>query len=229
METRRREVLDSGFVELIDFMGDDDAPVDAARVSFEKSANQYTTEQNDRLMRFLIDNEHGSPLEMVTFKFRVSAPVVVWWHWVRHRMSNFNFASGRYIPFKENRVYIPTSWRIQSKTNKQGSDPDARLSPELSEEFNKRRDDLYLAAYGLYNEMLEHGVAREQARLVLPFAAVYYEAIFQANARSLMNFIALREKPDAQLEIREYAKAIKSIVSETHPRIFPADKPVRRV
>ena len=82
-------------------------------------------------------------------------------------------------------------------------------------------DALYEAAFELYKDMLDNGVAREQARLVLPFGACYYEAIVQMNARSLQNFLALRRSGDAQSEIRDYADAIYAIVHESHPRIFP--------
>ena len=123
----RREVLDKGFVELVDYMGDDDAPVDAARVSFDRRAQEFTDEQNDKLYRYLRDHNHKSPSEMADFKFRVHAPVVTWWQWTRHRMASYNFVSGRYVPFTEDQFYIPTEWlrtqwRKQSESNKQGSD-----------------------------------------------------------------------------------------------------------
>jgi len=214
------DVLDRGKVELIDFMGDDDAPVDAARVSFGRSANQFTDEQNEKLTQYLIEHGHTTPFEMVTFKFRVKAPVVVWWHWVRHRIASYNFISGRYVPLDETEVYTPDEWRAQSATNKQGSD--GIVGDEvLTRIFNRRRDELYTKAFELYQQMLTAGVAREQARLVLPFGACYYEAIVQMNARSLQNFLALRRGGDAQSEIRAYADALYLIVHQTHPRIFP--------
>lgn len=215
----RREVLDRGFVELIDFMGDDDAVVDAARVSFGKSAHQYTDEQNERLTKFLRDHNHGTPFEMVTFKFRVKAPVLVWWHWVRHRIASYNFISGRYVPFDETEVHRPAAWRRQDPNVKQGSFGSFDGKQALL--FDALREELYAQAFALYQQMLDAGVAREQARLVLPFGACFYEAIVQMNARSLGNFLALRRGGDAQSEIRDYAEAVYSIVHETHPRIFP--------
>lgn len=217
----RRDVLDIGYVELIDFMGDDDAVVDAARVSFGKSAHQYTDEQNARLQQYLIDHNHGTPFEMVTFKFRVKAPVLVWWHWVRHRIASYNFISGRYVPFDEGQVYAIAAdqWRAQSATNKQGSDG---LIPEGDGDALTSAYDAHVAkSFELYEWALGLGVAREQARVFLPFAGCYYEAIVQMNARSLGNFLALRRGGDAQSEIRAYADAVYSIVHETHPRIFP--------
>lgn len=216
---KRVDTLDRGFVELIDFMGDDDAVVDAARVSFGKSANQYTDEQNERLTKYLLDHNHGTPFEMVTFKFRVKAPVLVWWHWVRHRMASYNFISGRYVPFDETEVHRPGAWRRQDPNVKQGSF--GQFDGKLAVLFDTRRDQLYQQAFDLYNEMLDAGVAREQARLVLPFGACYYEAIVQMNARSLKNFLDLRRAGNAQSEIRDYADAVYTIVNQTHPRLFP--------
>lgn len=399
----RKEVLDKGYVELIDYMGDDDAPVDAARVSFAKAAENYTKEQNDKLTKYLLDHKHGTPFEMITYKFRVHAPVVVWWQWVRHRhmclsadteitfnrpdkwklgyhaaqsgnqgqkftlerlyknwndptirpkmdnmllrnyneelkefqvayisdimysgkkhlyqittengrtlkcskehrlltsngwftledavglelsssglpvmskecflatnpemrVSNkltvsyskvtkiiylgiqdcydievrgnfhnfvangivvhnsYNFTSGRYIPFQEDQVYVPALWRKQSTSNKQGSAPGEYLDQMSARTVNNKFKELIENSYELYDYMINTaGVAKEQARLVLPGFAMYYTAIVQCNARSLMNFLSLRDEDHAQSEIRDYAKAIKDIVSQTHPRIF---------
>lgn len=214
-------VLDEyGSVELIDYMGEEDAVVDAARVSFAKQASNYTPEENLRLLRYLIKHNHESPFEMVTFKFRIKAPVIVWWHWVRHRIASYNFASGRYIPFREDECYRPTEWRMQSSSNKQGSDPTKKLDPGLSDLFSDRRDSLYEQCYELYEDMLEAGIAKEQARLVLPFAAVHYEAIWQVNCRSLTNFLVLRMGEDAQQEIRDYANAMCNLVRTSHPNLF---------
>lgn len=216
---KRVDLLDGGYVELIDFMGDEDAPVDAARVSFGKRAAEYPTERNEALLRYLQEHNHETPFEMCVFKFRVRAPVVVWWHWVRHRIASYNFISGRYVPFSETDVHRPHTWRKQSVSNKQGSD--GELDPTQALFFDIRRDELYDTAFALYNDMLEAGVAREQARLVLPFAATYYDAIVCMNGRSLANFLKLRRGGDAQSEIREYADAVHEIVHETHPKLFP--------
>ena len=215
-----RTVLDDGYVELVDFMGDEDAVVDAARVSFGKRATQYTTQQNDGLRRYLKEHQHNTPFEMVVFKFRVRAPVMVWWHWVRHRMASYNLISGRYVPFTETDVHLPQDWRKQDPNAKQGS-LDENVSEQLAWSFNARRNHLYALAFGLYTDMMAAGVAREQARLVIPFAAVYYDGIVQMNASSLAHFLNLRRAGDAQSETRDYADAVYSIVSKTHPKLFP--------
>ncbi len=213
------EVLDHGYVELIDYMGEDSSVVEAARVSYNKRPESYTDDANSRLLQYLIDHNHGTPFEMVTFKFRVRAPAMVWWHWVRHRMASYNFQSGRYTPLDDAPVYKPAVWRKQSKVNKQGSDG------EVSEDIGKYLNSVYEAqiesCVKTYRALLDAGVAKEQARLVLPGFAVYYEAIVQMNARSLKNFIDLRLGDDAQMETREYAKAIRTLVRKTHPKIFP--------
>lgn len=219
MKTIRESVLDDGYVELIDFMGDDNAPIDAARVSFGKDSSQFTDDQNDKLRTYLLAHKHETPFEMVTFKFRMRAPVVVWWHVVRHRIASYNFISGRYTEFVETDVYKPTKWRKQSTDNKQCSDG-LIDSDQWNDIFNNDRDRLYEDAFRLYETMLRKGVAREQARLVLPFGAVYYDAIVQMNGRSLMNFLRLRTSGDAQSETRDYAEAIKRIVQKTHPKTF---------
>lgn len=217
-----REVLNGGYVSLIDVMGSEDAVVDAARVSFGRRAATETPEKNARLLRYLREHHHDSPFEMVAYKFRVRAPVVVWWHWVRHRVASYNFISGRYVPFEETHVYrVPNDgWRRQSTSNKQGSEAGAFLDKEAGTLLNASITRLYADAFELYQQMLDDGVAREQARLVLPFAAVYYDAIVCYNARSLANFIRLRAAPDAQYEIQEYAEAVRYIVKAVHPRLW---------
>lgn len=217
-------VLDRGYVELIDYMGDQNAVVDAARVSFGKRSDQYSDEQNARLLKYLIDHNHGTPFEMIVYKFRIKAPVVVWWQFVRHRIASYNFISGRYVPFSETEIYRPKEWRLQSSSNKQGSS-DEVLDETVADLFNEKIHKLYEDAFHIYDKMInEHNVAREQARLVLPFAAVYYEAIVCMNARSLQNFLSLRQDSHAQSEIQEYANAMRKIVSTTHPNIFGTTK-----
>lgn len=215
----RREVLDRGYVELIDYMGEDvDATVDAARVSFSKRADQFSHEKNLGLMSYLEAHKHTSPLEMTVFKFRIKAPVLVWWQLVRHRIASYNLQSGRYVPFDETESYRPDVWRLQSSDNKQGSD--GELDPNTAEFLSEQRDELYFEAFALYHRMLEAGIAKEQARLVLPFGACYYTGIVCINARSLKNFLGLRLGKDAQSEIRWYAEAVDDILKTTHPETF---------
>lgn len=201
---KRVEVLDKGWVELQDLMGDDLAIVNAARVSF--LGESKGSAQDKKLLFYLLRHRHTSPFEQVEFKFRVRAPLLVWWQWVRHRTWNFNAQSGRYTPFQEDDFYVPAVWRRQAKDNKQGSegtiDPaeDQRLTGELIAHYEH--------GYRLYEQALAAGVAKEQARLFLPGFSVYYTWVAKIDAHNLMHFLALRMAPDAQEEIRVYAQAI---------------------
>ena len=198
------KVLDKGWIELQDMMGDDLAIVNAARVSF--LGESKGTEADKKLLFYLMRHRHTSPFEQVEFKFRVCAPVLVWWQWARHRMWHYNAQSGRYTPFKENDFYVPDTWRKQATDNKQGSegviDPaDAgHLTAELLAHYQK--------SFALYEQALAAGVAKEQARLFLPGFSVYYIWVAKTDAHNLMHFLSLRMAADAQEEIRSYAQAI---------------------
>jgi thymidylate synthase (FAD) len=198
------EVLDKGWIELQDMMGDDLAIVNAARVSFLGESKD--DEQDKRLLFYLLRHRHTSPFEQVEFKFRVRAPLIVWWQWARHRMWHYNAQSGRYTPFKENDFYVPFSWRKQSPDNKQGSE--GVLDPAAAEPLTEKLVAHYEQGYALYEEALAAGVAKEQARLFLPGFALYYTWVAKTDAHNLMHFMSLRAAPDAQEEIRVYAQAI---------------------
>jgi len=201
---QRVEVLDKGWIELQDMMGDDLAIVNAARVSF--LGESKGDEQDKRLLFYLLRHRHTSPFEQVEFKFRVRAPLIVWWQWARHRMWHYNAQSGRYTPFEENDFYVPLNWRKQSPDNKQGSE--GTLDPTEAEPLTEKLTSLYEQGYALYEEALAAGVAKEQARLFLPGFALYYTWIAKTDAHNLMHFLSLRAAPDAQEEIRVYAQAI---------------------
>lgn len=208
---KRVDVLDKGWVELVDLMphpaaevAGDLAIVNAARVSF--LGESKGAEKDKKLLFYLLRNRHTSPFEMVEFKFRIRAPLVMWWQHVRHRTANINMQSGRYTPFDENDFYVPDVWRKQSKSNKQASegeidsDTDAALTEKLLAHYDQ--------SYELYAGALEAGVSREMARLFLPGFAVYYTGVWKNDAHNLMKFLHLRTANDAQYEIRAYAQAI---------------------
>jgi thymidylate synthase (FAD) len=198
------KILDQGWIELQDVMGDDLAIANAARVSFLGETKGQ--EADKKLIFYLLRHRHTSPFEQVEFKFRVRAPVLVWWQWVRHRTWHVNAQSGRYTPFHESDFYEPSGWRRQSESNKQGSEGEIdsadaeRLSMLLSEHYRR--------SFELYQQALDAGVAKEQARLFLPGFGVYYTWICKVDAHNLMHFLTLRTAPDAQAEIRAYARAI---------------------
>ena len=208
---KRVEVLDKGWIELVDMMPHPDsaisgdlAIVNAARVSF--LGESKGPERDKKLLFYLLRHRHTSPFEMVEFKFRVRAPLVTWWQWVRHRTWNMNAQSGRYTPFNENDFYVPNPWRKQSIDNKQASE--GFLEEPGNLELTKKLLDHYEQGYRLYTEALERGVSKEMARLFLPGFSVYYTWVTKIDAHNLMHFLRLRMASDAQYEIRVYAEAI---------------------
>lgn len=208
---KRVDVLDKGFVELLDLMPHpstsvpgDLAIVNAARVSF---MGESKGEEKDRkLLFYLLRNHHTSPFEMVEFKFRVRAPVVTWWQWVRHRTWNFNAQSGRYTAFEENDYYVPDVWRKQAASNKQASE--GEVDPETNTRLTADLIAHYEQGFKLYEAALAAGVSKEMARLYLPGFSVYYTWVTKVDAHNLMHFLRLRMAGDAQYEIRVYAQAI---------------------
>ncbi len=208
---KRVDVLDKGWIELVDLMPHPDsgvsgdlAIVNAARVSF--LGESKGPERDKRLLFYLLRHRHTSPFEMVEFKFRVRAPLVTWWQWVRHRTWNMNAQSGRYTPFKENDFYVPDAWRKQSKDNKQASEG---FLPQPDDQTLRRSLMAhYDEGYRLYSEALDKGVSKEMARLFLPGFSVYYTWVTKIDAHNLMHFLRLRMAGDAQYEIRVYAAAI---------------------
>jgi thymidylate synthase (FAD) len=208
---KRVSLLDKGFVEFVDLMphpnseiSGDLAIVNAARVSF--MGESKGEEKDKKLLFYLMRNLHTSPFEMVEFKFRVRAPLITFWQWVRHRTWNANAQSGRYTEFEETDFYVPDVWRKQSASNKQASEGqvDDATNGVLLEKLNQH----YTQAFQLYEEALAAGVSKEMARLFLPGFSVYYTWVMKVDAHNLMHFLKLRMASDAQYEIRVYAQAI---------------------
>lgn len=208
---KRVDVLDKGWIELVDLMPHPDteisgdlAIVNAARVSF--LGESKGEERDKKLLFYLLRNQHTSPFEMVEFKFRLRAPVLTFWQLVRHRTLSINMQSGRYTPFEEDDFYVPDVWRKQSTDNKQASE--GEVSADENSDFNDKLLAHYERGFALYSEALESGVSREMARLFLPGFAVYYTGVIKVDAHNLMRFLRLRMASDAQYEIRVYAQAI---------------------
>ncbi len=217
---RRIDVLDKGFVELVDLMphpamgiSGDLAIVNAARVSF--LGDSKGGEADKKLLFYLLRHEHTSPFEMVEFKFRLRCPLVTYWQLVRHRTANLNLQSGRYTPFEENDFYVPSVWRKQSKNNKQASE--GELDPAESDELTRKLIAHYEQSYALYEQALGKGVSKEMARLFLPGFSVYYTGVWKIDAHNLMRFLRLRMAQEAQYEIRAYANAIHEFFREALP------------
>lgn len=212
--------LSGGTLALIDVMphpscgvSADLAVVNAARVSFLGESKGDAADK--KLLFYLMRNRHTSPFEQVVLKFRVRAPLITWWQWVRHRTWSFNFQSGRYTEFDECDFYVPDVWRRQSASNKQASD--GEVDSDISYTMQDALMDHTTTGYQLYRSAIESGVAREMARLFLPGFAVFYEAIATVDAHNLMQFIRLRDHEHAQHEIRVYAQAMREIMREIMP------------
>jgi len=189
--------------------------VAAARTSY--AGDMKGPEKDMRLLEYLIEHRHDSPLEMVDLTFIVDAPLVVWWQWVRHRTFSYNFQSGRYTPFDEDKTLVPSfgQWRLQDDKNRQGSD--GLLPVDIGRGLSQRMAQLHEDCFRMYAEMLDAGVAREQARLCLPGFAVYYRARVKANLRNWLHWLSLRNEGHAQQEIREFAQVIEDIISHKAP------------
>ena len=208
---KRVEVLDKGYIELVDLMphpltevSGDLAIVNAARVSFLGESKGDV--QDKRLLFYLMRHRHTSPFEMVEFKFRCRAPLLTWWQWVRHRTWNANAQSGRYTPFAEDDYYVPEEWRKQARSNRQASE--GALDKDTGAELTADLLAHYERAFALYQKALAAGVSRELARVFLPGFSVYYTWVMKVDAHNLMHFLRLRMAEDAQHEIRVYARAI---------------------
>lgn len=207
----RVPVLDRGWVELVDMLphpmtgvSGDLTIVNAARVSFLGESKGEVADK--KLLFYLMREKHTSPFEMCVFKFRLHAPLVTLWQLVRHRTASLNLSSGRYVEFKEDEFYVPSVWRKQSPSNKQASL--GELDFEAGQALTGKLIAHYAAGYRLYEEALQEGVAREQARLFLSGFGVYYTCVWKIDAHNLMHFLKLRMADEAQYEIRVYAQTV---------------------
>lgn len=202
---KRFQVLDDGFVRVVDYMGGDASIVQAARVSYGAGTKRI---QEDRgLIRYLMRHRHTTPFEMCEIKLHVRVPMDTWRQWIRHRTANVNEYSTRYsVAIDATQRTPPSNWRLQATANRQGSSgnlDDADTGAELS----KREAELLKISRDIYEERLSKGVAREQARKDLPLST-YTEAYWKIDLHNLLHFLELRLHINAQAEIRAYAQAI---------------------
>jgi thymidylate synthase (FAD) len=153
-----------------------------------------------------MQHRHDGPFEMCELKFRLHAPELVWRQLVRHRTANLNLQSYRYTEAQAEEFYLPSAWRTQSQSNKQGSE--GQLPPGEAEALTQALQAHITASYALYEQALAKGVAREIARLYLPAFGLYSTGVVKFDARNLMHFLSLRMAQDAQWEIRQYANAM---------------------
>lgn len=216
---QRIDVLDDGFVTLVDVMGDDAAIVQAARVSYGKGTKRVSRDRG--LIRYLMRHRHTSPFEMCELKLHVRMPMDCWRQWIRHRTANVNEYSTRYsIAINAAQHTPPDQWRFQAKDNRQGSE--GTLDPEQAKHFTHLEAEIIDASRRMYQERLDAGIAREQARKDLPLST-YTEAYWKIDLHNLLHFLELRMDDRAQYEIRQYARAIGyEIVSRWVPLTWEA-------
>jgi len=217
----KANILDKGFIEVIDHLGSDLTVVNSARVSFGKRKTEF--DNNDRsLIKYLAENKHFSPFRHLITQFHIKAPEFVMRQWYKHVVgietsSNssvkdhaWNEISGRYVPVSD--FYSPAQWRKQSVNNKQASEGLLENQEDAKKVFNDAMKEILQS----YEKLLEMGVAKEQARIILPlnqYTEVYWTASFQA----VMNFLDLRDDAHAQWEIRQYAIAMKDFMYKLYP------------
>jgi thymidylate synthase (FAD) len=199
-------VLDHGFVRLDAAMASDLSVVNAARVSFARRREEL--DDADRsLIAFLMRDRHGTPFEHNAFRFHVRCPIFVAREWFRHRWSSFNEFSMRYAKATDE-FYLPEPQDVRTQVGKPGAYSFEQVPPELAEHARRELSKVYQLAHSTYTRLVEAGVARELARAVLPVGS-YTEFYWTVNARSLMNFLALRTAETAQREIQRYAEALE--------------------
>ncbi len=215
-------VLDHGFVRVIDYMGDDHAITQAARVSYGAGTKHVSTDEG--LIRYLMRHWHSTPFEMCEIKLHVKLPVFVARQWIRHRTANVNEYSARYsILDREFYIPAPENLAAQSSTNNQGrgatleGEEAARVLDILRSDSDR--------AYDHYEAMLgtegQQGLARELARMNLP-ANVYTQWYWKVDLHNLFHFLRLRADAHAQYEIRVYAEAICDVVRDWVPAAYSA-------
>ena len=217
----KHEVLDKGFIEVLDSLGNDLTVANSARVSFGKRKKIYD-KSDERLVRYLAKHKHFSPFRHLVVQFHIKAPEFVMRQWYKHVVGiettssyptkdhAWNEISGRYVPVEE--YYIPENWRQQSEDNKQASEGKISGQEEAAEAYAKA---VQIGKH-YYEKLLKLGVAKEQARIVMPLSQ-YTEVYWTASFQAIMNFIELRDEPTSQWEIREYAKVLKSIMFDIYP------------
>lgn len=239
------KILDHGFIRVIDYMGDDNAIVQAARVSYGKGTKQLNEDKG--LINYLLRHSHTTPFEMCEIKFHVKMPIFVARQWIRHRTANINEYSARYS-ILDNEFYVPTVNNIkpQSQNNKQGRDVQELSQTELDRVLEILNNDSKLC-YSHYLEMLnlqdntginksetdnaiqsirdpqKLGIARELARINLNLN-YYTQMYWKIDLHNLMHFLRLRVHSHAQFEIRVYALQMLEILKIWVPHTYEAFK-----
>ena len=227
----KSDVLDKGFIEVVDSLGNDLTVVNSARVSFGKRKEKWD-KSDERLVRYLAKHKHYSPFRHLQVQFHIKAPEFVMRQWYKHVVgiettSNssakdhaWNEISGRYVEVED--FYVPDVWRKQSEDNKQASEGEVMFTKEDGTKIvDPRPDHMYNSLMKqvemYYQKLIDVGVAKEQARIVLPLSQ-YTEVYWTASFQAVMNFIELRNEKTSQWEIQEYAKVLLKQMKEVFPK-----------
>lgn len=204
-----------GFVRYIDHLGADQRIVEAARVSYGSPSKGE--EADKKLLHYLFKNRHTSPFEQCSITFNIRFPIFLMRQFVRHRTFRLNEVSARYTELPD-QFYRPKEWRAQDISNKQGS----VSSPEIPKgECDFLMAEAYRTCYENYQALIDRGVAKELARIILP-VGIYTEIYVNCDLHNLLHFLRLREDGHAQAEIQDVARAMKTIASELFPWTFEA-------
>lgn len=207
-------VLDHGFVRLDDYMTDDLSVVNSARVSFDQRHDML--EDNDAgLINFLLKNHHGTPFEHNAFRFHIKAPIFVFREWQRHRIGSFNEMSARYVEL-EPEWYIPAIDQVRTRIGAPGRYEYVPCNEQISRAYRDELSNVCRDSYGRYKYYMNKGVAPEVARNFL-HVNHYSQMYWTVNARSLMNFVNLRNAPTAQFEIMKFAVEVEVIFGYAMP------------
>ena len=217
------KVLEKGYIKLVNNMGSDIDVVNSARVSFNKEV-QSLSDSDTKLINFLIKHRHDSTLRHCVMTFEVYAPLMVARQWWKHHIGatmideqdGWNESSRRYIT-EEEEFYIPMpmEWRSAPENRKQGSGEP--VIADIGAKYTRQLEKMVVEGDRLYKEALEDGIAPEQARLLLPAYSMYVRWRWTVSLNGVLHFISLRDKEDAQYEIREYASAINTIACQLYP------------
>jgi thymidylate synthase (FAD) len=224
-------VLDRGYIRLVDHMGSDLTPVNAARASMGKQSTEFT-ERDARLLAFLVNHGHTSPFRHAVVQFEVKAPMMIANQWRKYRIGSthspafdytqdemwaWNESSRRYVT-EEPQFYVPkaTEWRSAPESKKQGSG-DAVDAEPFGRWATHDLDETIKSAMIAYQGALDNGICAEQARLFLPAYAMYVTWYWTASLQSVCHFLNERLGHDAQSEIRDYASAVYSLVKPLFP------------
>lgn len=229
MESKRFEAYDVlgdgiSFVRLINTMGSDVEIVNGARVSFGKRREELD-EKDKVLIQYLADERHTSPFEHVAFTFHVKCPLFVTRQWHRHRTWSYNEISRRYTSLNLE-FYVPKAYRQQAETNRQASTDELLVETKDGKNIHNLVEKHTREAYNFYESLIEQGVAREQARMVLP-QNMYTEMYATVNLHNLIHFVELRIHSGAQWEIQQYALKLLDLAEEAAPYAIKAIRKAR--